>query len=68
MKEWSVSSSSPAVSISYSDTKTLSFEKHSGQRPEVSGKSPAESENGQAEEGAEGGVKRLDLGGDLGFS
>lgn len=35
-------------------------------KSETSGKSPAEGKDGQAEEGAEGGIERLDLGGSLG--
>lgn len=34
----------------------------------MSGKSPAEGDDGQAEEGAKGGVQRLDLSGSLSFS
>ena len=41
---------------------------HPNQRSPASGKSPAERDDGQAEEGAEGRVQRLDLGGSPGFS
>lgn len=46
----------------------LRSSKRPNRRSEASGKSPAEGKDGQAEEGAEGGVERLNLGRGLGSS
>lgn len=53
-----------SVSVIQSINKYTEFflSNHPNQRSADSGKSPTKSDDGQAEEGAEGGVERLDLG------